>query len=73
MTAKLAFQILTMIDAGFNWLASRGLQRDRVQAMLDAAADGDLTTEQVQAELDATQSELDDTAEMIDDLPDDNN
>ena len=67
MTAKLIFQILTMIDAGMTWLSQRGIQQDRINAMLLAAKNGDLTTEQVQTELDATGIELDETGELIDD------
>ncbi len=65
MTAQLILQILNMIQAGFNWLTSRGIHKDRIQAMLDAAENGDLTTAQVQAEIDALQTELDETAELI--------
>ena len=66
MTAQLVLQILNMIDAGFTWLTQRGINQDRIQIMLDAAKNGDLTTEQVQAELDTTAIELDATGELID-------
>jgi len=65
MTAQLILQILNMIQAGFNWLTSRGIHKDRIKAMLDAAENGDLTTAQVQAEIDSLENELDETAELI--------
>ena len=65
MTAQLILQILNMIQAGFTFLAQRGFAKDRIQAMLDSAKDGDLTTETVQTELDTLQSELDETADLI--------
>lgn len=65
MSAQLIVQILHMVQAAFNFLTSRGLAKDRIQALLDAAEGGDLTTDQVQAELDALDSELDETGDMI--------
>lgn len=65
MTAQLIVQILNMMQAGFAFLTQRGIAKDRIQAMLDKAENGDLTTEIVQAELDTLESELDDTANMI--------
>lgn len=69
MTTALAVQILNMIQAGFNWLESRGIQRNRTQAMLDEkhASETDFTTDEVQAELDTLQDELDETGKLIDD------
>ena len=67
MDAVLILKILNMVQAGFGWLSERGIQRDRVQAMIDKAdaEDRDVTTAEVQAELDATQKELDATADAI--------
>lgn len=71
MEVALVLKILNMIQAGFGWLSSRGIQKDRVQAMIDKAVaeDRDVTTAEVQAELDATEIELSKTAELIDNLP----
>ena len=73
METVLILKILNMIQAGFGWLNSRGIQKDRVQALIDkAVAEGrDVTTDEVQAELDATAAELRRTGEMIDGLPGD--
>jgi hypothetical protein len=67
----LILKILNMIQAGFGWLSSRGIQKDRVQGMIDKAVaeNRDVTTAEVQAELDATAAELKRTGEMIDNLP----
>lgn len=71
MTAALILQLLNMIQAGFNWLAARGVTRDRAIALLDKAAaeNRDVTSAEVQTELDTLQAELDDTADAIGDLP----
>lgn len=71
MEAVLILKILNMLQAGFSWLGHRGIQKDRVQAMIDKAdaEDRDVTTAEVQAELDATQKELDATKAKIDGLP----
>lgn len=62
-----ALQALNAIQALTAWLAGRGLARDRIQALLDnAAAEGrDLTTAEVQTELDQTAAELDATENLI--------
>jgi len=70
--AVLILKILNMIQAGMGWLSSRGITKDRAQALLDKAeADGgrDVTTAEVQAELDLLQSELDETREAISEMP----
>lgn len=71
MTATLVFQILNMLQAGFNWLAARGITRERATALLAKAKaeDRDVTTAEAQAELDVAQTELDETAESIAGLP----
>jgi phage-related minor tail protein len=71
MTAALILQLLNMIQAGFNWLAQRGVTRDRAIALIDKAAaeNRDVTSAEVQTELDTLQDELDDTADAIGDLP----
>ncbi len=71
METVLILKILNMIQAGFGWLSSRGIQKDRVQALIDKAVaeNRDVTTDEVQAELDATAAELARTGEMIDNLP----
>ena len=71
METVLLLKILNMVQAGFGWLAERGIQKDRVQFLIDRAVNEnrDVTTEEVQVELDATAAELSRTAEMIDDLP----
>ena len=73
MEAALILKLISFIQAGFTWLSERGVQRDRVQFLIDRAVEEgrDVTTAEVQAELDATQKELDATADMIDDLPGD--
>lgn len=71
MTEALVLQILNMIQAGLNWLASRGVTRDRAIALIDKAKaeDRDITTAEAQVELDLAQKELDMTAEQIDQMP----
>lgn len=73
MEAALVLKLISMIQAGFSWLQDRGVQRDRVQFLIDRAVEEgrDVTTAEVQQELDATQKELDATADLIDGLPDD--
>jgi len=70
METVLALKILNMIQAGFGWLSARGIQKDRVQFLIDRAVDEgrDVRSNEVQAELDAAQKELDDTAAAIDEL-----
>ncbi|MCH7591494.1 MAG: hypothetical protein IH989_01770, partial [Planctomycetes bacterium] len=67
MEAVLILKILNFIQAGFGWLAERGIQKERVQFLIDRAVNEnrDVTTAEVQAELDATQKELDASAESI--------
>ena len=66
MTAVAITGALNAIQALIRWITLRGITRNRVQEMLDAKADGDFTTDEVQAELDITEDELDDTEDMID-------
>ncbi len=70
MSAAAIVQILNIVESLFTWLTSRGLTRDRVLTILNTAqAEGrDVTTAEVQAELDLLQGELDDTQEAIDNL-----
>lgn len=67
MEAVLILKILNMVQAGFGWLSERGIQKDRVQFLIDRAVteNRDVTTAEVQVELDATQKELDATADAI--------
>ena len=67
MNANLVLGILNMIQAGFTFLTERGITKDRIQAILDQAAGGDIPSEIVQRELDSLQSELDETEDLIDD------
>jgi hypothetical protein len=69
METALIVQILNMIQAGIGWVINRGISRDRIQALLDAAeAEGrDVSQDDVQAELDALSSELDETEDLIND------
>ena len=55
-----------MIQAGFSFIAERGISRDRIQEILDEADGGDIDSQLVQAELDALGSELDDTENLLD-------
>lgn len=68
METVLVLRLLNIIQAGFGWLAERGIQKDRVQFLIDRAVDEgrDVTTAEVQVELDATRKELAETAEHID-------
>lgn len=66
MDATLVVKVLNMIQAGFTFLTSRGISRDRIQAILDAAGEGDVSDAVVQAELDSLASELDETETQID-------
>ena len=67
MNATEALQALNAIQALLGWLTGRGITRERAQALLDTAAaeNRDLTTDEVQTELDLTAAELDETAELI--------
>ena len=68
MNAQILLQTLNAIQALLVWLAGRGVTRDKVQQMLNAAHDEqrDFTTAEVQALLDETGAELDDTQRLID-------
>jgi len=68
MTAKAIIAALNALQALFGFISSRGLERERVMALLDLAAteERDLTEAEVQAELNAVGVELDDTADLID-------
>lgn len=70
MNAALILQLLNVIQAAFGWLTQRGITKERALALLNKAeAEGrDVTTAEVQTELDQLQSELDDTADSIGDL-----
>ena len=67
MNATEALQALNAIQALLGWLTGRGITRERAQFLLDTAAaeNRDLTTDEVQTELDLTAAELDETAELI--------
>lgn len=71
MNAALILQLLNVIQAAFGWLTQRGITKERALALLSKAeAEGrDVTTAEVQGELDQLQDELDDTAESIEDMP----
>jgi len=68
MSAILVTQILNMLQAGFNWLTARGINRARIQAMLDEkhTSGEDFTTAEVQAEIDTLTGELNETENLID-------
>ncbi len=70
MEAIAFLKALNMIQAGLDWLASRGVTRDRAQALLDLAhLEGrDVTDAEVQTELDLLQAELDKTKQAIEDF-----
>lgn len=61
-------QTLNLIQALFNWLASRSAHRTEVVALLDLAhtENRDITTEDVTTYLDVVVDELDETERMID-------
>ena len=71
MTTEMVVRILNLFQSVVNWLAARGVARDRVLEMLAESQGRDLTTAEVQAELDATDSELNDTQRLIDALEQD--
>lgn len=68
MNAVAIVQILNIVEGLFSWLTNRGIARDRVIALLNAAQkEGrDVTTAEVKAELDVTQDALDDLQDDID-------
>lgn len=70
MSAAAIVQILNVVESLFVWLTNRGITRDRALVILNAAQDEgrDVTTAEVQAELDATQATLDDVQEDINKL-----
>ena len=72
MEAALVVQILNLLQGGLNWLATRGVTRERALTLLETAqAEGrDVTTAEVQAELDLLQGELDETQDQIDRMED---
>ena len=55
MELTLALRILNMLQAGTAYLTERGFTRERIQELLDEAAEtgSDITPEIVQAELEA--------------------
>lgn len=71
MSAALILQLLNVIQAAFGWLTQRGITKERALALLSKAeAEGrDVTTAEVQAELDQLQSELNDTERAIEEMP----
>ncbi len=71
MSAALILQLLNVIQAAFGWLTQRGITKERALALLAKAEaeDRDVTTAEVQAELDQLQAELDETAKNIEDMP----
>ena len=73
MEVAVVLKLINFIQAGYAWLAARGVHKDRVQFLIDRAVaeNRDVTTDEVQQELDATQAELDETAGMVDGLPED--
>lgn len=70
MNAALILQLLNVIQAAFGWLTQRGITKDRALALLNKAEaeNRDVTTAEVQAELDTLQAELNETGEAIEDL-----
>lgn len=60
-------QTLNVIQALFGWLEARSVIRSEIVTLLDKAhAEGrDITTEDVQTQLDIVADELDDTEELI--------
>jgi len=67
MNANIILQALNAIQALMAWLTGRGLQRDRIQNLLNLATaeDRDLTIAEVQIELDALAAELDETENLL--------
>jgi len=67
MTAAALTQALNAIQALINWIASRGIRRDRIQTLLDEKAESgeDFTTAEIQTELDITNDQLDETDALI--------
>ena len=61
---------LTMIESIFSWLAKRGINRDRVQSLLNnAKLEGrDITDQEIKDELSQTQIELTKTQELLDEV-----
>ena len=69
MNASEIMFFLNIVQSILHWLSgARGIPREHAIALLNKAnAEGrDVTSDEVQAELDLLQSELDDTADMID-------
>lgn len=66
----LAVKLLNIAQAGFSWLAARGMSRDQALALLETAAieERDVTTDEVMGHLNLTQEELDATQAMIDNM-----
>jgi len=65
MNAALLASVLNMVQAGFAFLQERGMNRDRIQRILDDFQDGDIPDDVLDAELDALDAELDDTDAML--------
>lgn len=70
MSVTAIVQILNVVESLFTWLTNRGIARDNALKLLNTAqAEGrDVTTAEVQAELDTLQGELDDTQDAIDNI-----
>jgi hypothetical protein len=67
MDAELVFRILNVVQAGLNFAAARGVSRKDALALLEQAhvEDRDVTTAEVQAQLDVTQAGLDETRRLL--------
>ena len=67
MNAQEILGILNIVRSLINWITSRGVAKQRVIALLQKAVeeDRDLTTAEVQTELDHTAAELDVTEDII--------
>lgn len=68
MSAQQIWNSLNAITAALNWLESRGISMDKASELIGRAKERGtpLTVDEVQAELDASQKELDETQTMID-------
>lgn len=73
MNTMAIVQTLNAIQALLNWLVARSAHRSEVIALLNQAHEEnrDITSEDVQTRLDIVADELDETASMIDELPED--
>lgn len=67
MDSEVIIRVLNLIQSLFAWLEKRGIRKDRIQRILDDARGGDISTTTVEAEIEAAQSELDETGELLGD------